>query len=68
MPIQINDNNVIDDDRNFVGISSVNTGIAGTQSWSSGKSTFNIDGNTGNIVVDGPLKLSGRSKIIIPLA
>ena len=56
---------VIDDSRNYIGIASVSTGIAGTQSWNSGQSTINIDGTSGNIKIDGVLKVGN---VNIPLA
>jgi hypothetical protein len=65
MAIQIGGTTVIDNSRNFVSISSVSTGIAGTQTWNSGQSTINIDGTTGNIGIDGILK---GEQLIIPLA
>jgi hypothetical protein len=65
MAIQIGGTTVIDDSRNFTGISSVSTGIAGTQTWNSGQSSINIDGTTGNIKIDGILKCE---QLIIPLA
>ena len=65
MAIQISGTNVIDNDRNYTGITSVSTGIAGTQTWNSGQSTINIDGTTGNIKIDGILK---GGNLIIPLA
>ena len=65
MTIQISDTTVIDDIRNYTGISSVSTGIAGTQPWNSGQSSINIDGTTGNIKIDGILK---GGNLIIPLA
>ena len=66
MAIKISGTTVIDDSRNYTGIASVSTGIAGTQTWNSGQSTINIDGTTGNIKIDGILKLN--SLPIIPLA
>lgn len=65
MAIKVSGTTVIDDSRNYTGISSVQTGIAGTQTWNSGQSTINIDGTTGNIKIDGILKCEN---IIIPLA
>lgn len=65
MAIQISGTTVIDNSRNYTGISSVSTGIAGTQTWNSGQSTINIDGTTGNIKIDGILKCEN---LIIPLA
>ena len=65
MAIQIGGTTVIDDSRNYVAISSVSTGIAGTQTWNSGQSTININGTTGNIKIDGILK---AGQIIFPLA
>ena len=63
MAIQIGGTTVIDNSRNYVAISSVSTGIAGTQTWNSGQSSINIDGTTGNIKIDGILK---AGNIIIP--
>jgi hypothetical protein len=65
MAIQIGGTTVIDDSRNYTGISSVSTGIAGTQTWNSGQSSINIDGTTGNIKIDGTLKCSS---LILPLS
>ena len=65
MAIKISGTTVIDDSRNYTGITSVSTGIAGTQTWNSGQSTINIDGTTGNIKIDGILK---AGQIIFPLA
>jgi hypothetical protein len=57
MAIKIGGTTVIDNSRNYVAISSVSTGIAGTQTWNSGQSSINIDGTTGNIKIDGILKV-----------
>ena len=65
MAIKIAGTTVIDDSRNYTGISSVSTGIAGTQTWNSGQSTINIDGTTGNIKIDGTIT---AINLIIPLA
>jgi hypothetical protein len=65
MAIKISGTTVIDDSRNYTGISSVQTGFAGTQTWNSGQSTINIDGTTGNIKIDGTL-IAGN--VVIPLA
>ena len=65
MAIQISGTTVIDDSRNYTGITSVSTGIAGTQTWNSGQSSINIDGTTGDIKIDGILKCE---QLIIPLA
>lgn len=65
MSIQISGTTVIDNSRNYTGITSVQTGIAGTQTWNSGQSSINIDGTTGNIKIDGILK---GGNLIIPLA
>jgi hypothetical protein len=65
MAIQIGGTTVIDNSRNFVSISSVSTGIAGTQTWNSGQSSINIDGTTGNIKIDGTIT---AGNLIIPLA
>jgi predicted deacylase len=65
MAIKISGTTVIDDSRNYTGITSVSTGIAGTQTWNSGQSTINIDGTTGDIKIDGILK---GEQLIIPLA
>jgi hypothetical protein len=66
MAIQISGTTVIDDSRNYTGITSVSTGIASTQTWNSGQSSINIDGTTGNIKIDGILK--ARNLIILPKA
>jgi hypothetical protein len=81
MAIQIKMVDVIDNDRNFINLASVKTGIAGTQSWNSGQSSVNIgDGiiygpgsltalypeeGAGDIKIDGILKCE---QLIIPLA
>lgn len=65
MAIKISGTTVIDNSRNYTGITSVQTGIAGTQTWNSGQSSINIDGTTGNIKIDGILK---AGQIIFPLA
>ena len=65
MAIKISGTTVIDDSRNYTGITSVSTGIAGTQTWNSGQSTINIDGTSGNIKIDGVLKVGN---VNIPLA
>jgi predicted deacylase len=65
MAIKVSGTTVIDNDRNYTGITSVSTGIAGTQTWNSGQSTINIDGTTGDIKIDGILK---GEQLIIPLA
>jgi hypothetical protein len=65
MAIKVSGTTVIDNSRNYVAISSVSTGIAGTQTWNSGQSTINIDGTTGNIKIDGILK---SEQIILPLS
>ena len=65
MAIQIGGTTVIDNSRNYVAISSVSTGIAGTQTWNSGQSSINIDGTTGNIKIDGTIT---AINLIIPLA
>ena len=65
MAIKVSGTTVIDDSRNYTGITSLSTGIAGTQTWNSGQSTINIDGTTGNIKIDGILK---GGQLIIPLA
>jgi hypothetical protein len=65
MAIKVSGTTVIDDSRNYAGITSVSTGIAGTQTWNSGQSTINIDGTTGDIKIDGILKCG---QLIIPLA
>ena len=65
MAIKISGTTVIDDSRNYTGITSVSTGIAGTQTWNSGQSSINIDGTTGDIKIDGILKCE---QLIIPLA
>ena len=81
MAIQIKMVDVIDNDRNFINLASIKTGIAGTQSWNSGESSVNIgDGiiygpgspvatspgpSAGDIKIDGILK---GEQLIIPLA
>jgi hypothetical protein len=65
MAIKVSGTNVIDDSRNYTGITSVSTGIAGTQTWNSGQSSINIDGTTGDIKIDGILKCG---QLIVPLA
>lgn len=65
MAIKISGTTVIDDSRNYTGITSVSTGIAGTQPWTLGQSSINIDGTTGNITINGKLT-SGQ--IIVRLA
>jgi predicted deacylase len=65
MAIKVSETTVIDDSRNYTGITSVSTGIAGTQTWNSGQSSINIDGTTGDIKIDGILKCE---QLIIPLA
>jgi len=65
MAIKISGDTVIDDSRNYTGITSISTGTASTQSWNSGQSTINIDGSTGNIKIDGDL-IAGN--VVIPLA
>jgi hypothetical protein len=65
MAIKVSGTTVIDDSRNYTGITSVSTGIAGTQTWNSGQSSINIDGTTGDIKIDGILK---AGQIIFPLA
>ena len=65
MAIKVSGTTVIDDSRNYTGITSVSTGIAGTQTWNSGQSSINIDGTTGDIKIDGILK---GEQLIIPLA
>jgi hypothetical protein len=65
MTIKVSGTTIIDNSRNYTGISSVSTGIAGTQTWNSGQSTINIDGTTGNIKIDGTLKCSS---LILPLS
>jgi len=68
MAIKISGTTVIDDSRNYTGITSVSTGIAGTQTWNSGQSSINIDGTTGNIKIDGKLLINSFSQVIFPLA
>jgi hypothetical protein len=65
MAIKISGTTVIDDSRNYTGITSVSTGIAGTQTWNSGQSSINIDGTTGDIKINGTIK---AGNIIFPLA
>lgn len=65
MSIKISGTTIINDSRDYVGIASVQTGIAGTQSWNSGQSSINIDGTTGNIKIDGILT---ATQVIVPLA
>jgi hypothetical protein len=65
MAIKVSGTTVIDDSRNYTGITSVSTGIAGTQTWNSGQSSINIDGTTGDIKIDGILKCG---QLIVPLA
>ncbi len=84
MAIQIKMVEVIDNDRNFINIASVKTGIAGTQSWNSGESSVNIgDGilygpgspiatspepSAGDLKFDGKLLINSFSQVIFPLA
>ena len=65
MAIKVSGTTVIDNDRNYTGITSVSTGIAGTQTWNSGQSSINIDGTTGDIKINGTIK---AGNIIFPLA
>lgn len=64
MAIKVSGATVINNSREYTGISSVSTGIAGTQTWNSGQSSINIDGTTGNIKIDGILK---ANQIIVTL-
>jgi hypothetical protein len=84
MAIQIKMVEVIDNDRNFINLASVKTGIAGTQSWNSGESSVNIgEGiiygpgspvatspgpSAGDIKIDGKLILNNYDQLIFPLA
>lgn len=72
MAIQISGTEVIDNSRNFINLPSVKTGIAGTQSWNSGKSSVNLGvypgPDSGDISVDGKLIVSSLDKLIYPLA
>jgi len=84
MAIQIKMVDVIDNDRNFINLASIKTGIAGTQSWNSGESSVNIgEGiiygpgspvatspgpSAGDIKIDGKLILNNYDQLIFPLA
>jgi hypothetical protein len=84
MAIQIKMVEVIDNNRNFINLASIKTGIAGTQPWSSGQSSVNIgDGilygpgspvatapaaSAGDIKFDGKLLINSFSQVIFPLA
>jgi hypothetical protein len=81
MAIQIKQVNVIDDDRNFINLASIQAGAAGTNTWTSGLSKVNFgDGilygpgspngtsplpSAGDIKIDGILKVGNFT---IPLA
>lgn len=58
MAIKISGTTVIDDSRNYVGINSLGSSTGSVQSWTSGQKSINVDGTTGNILVDGTVTAS----------
>ena len=55
MAIEISGTTVIDNSRNYTNITTAATSFSGSQPWTSGIKTINIDGSTGNILIDGIL-------------